>query len=191
MAKGIDRWVIFNAANQLAKQLKQSPGTVFFIPLTDSALEDPELFRWISQLLEQLQLKDHKVVFQMSESSVTTHLKQARALAGALHKINCKLSLYNFGAEPNPFQLTKHIHADYIKISHEFMKKLTTNVENQQAIQSIAEKAAEHGQISIAPDVDDAGSVSVLWGLGINLIQGDFLQAQAEELVYDFSAMAV
>jgi len=189
MAKGIDRWVIYNAANQLAEQLKRSPRTVFFLPLTDSALEDPELFRWIRRLLEQLNLPDYSVVFQMSESSVITHLKQARALSSALHKINCKISLYDFGAEPNPFQLTKHIPADYVKINREFMKNLTTSTENQQAIQAISEKARRHGQVSIAPDVEDAGSLSVLWGLGTDLIQGNFLQAQTQELAYDFSAM--
>ncbi|MEM7293048.1 MAG: EAL domain-containing protein [Pseudomonadota bacterium] len=189
MAKGIDRWVIFNAAKQLSEQIRSAPRTIFFIPLTDSALEDPELFRWIRQLLEQLRLPDYSIVFQMSESSVITHLKQARAMAAALHKINCKIALYEFGVEPNPFQLIKHVPADYVKINREFMKNLTTSMENQQAIQSIAEKARRHGQVSIAPDVEDAGSLSVLWGLGTDLIQGDFLQAQAEELGYDFSAM--
>ncbi|MEM7208231.1 MAG: EAL domain-containing protein [Pseudomonadota bacterium] len=190
MAKGIDRWVIFNAAKQLAEQIRVSPKTVFFIPLTDSALEDPELFRWIRQLLEQLRLPDYSIVFQMSESSVITHLKQARAMAAALHKINCKISLFEFGAEPNPFQLIKHVPADYVRIHKEFMKNLTTSMENQQAIQSISEKARRHGQVSIAPNVEDAGSLSVLWGLGTDLIQGDFLQAQAEDLAYDFSAMS-
>ena len=154
-----------------------------------SALEDPELFRWIRQLFEQLRLPDYSIVFQMSESSVITHLKQARAMAAALHKINCKISLFDFGVEPNPFQLIKHVPADYVKINREFMRNLTTSMENQQAIQSISEKARRHGQVSIAPDVEDAGTLSVLWGLGTDLIQGDFLQAQAEELGYDFSAM--
>ena len=190
MAKGIDRWVIFNSAKQLAEQIKHSPRTIFFIPLTDSALEDPELFRWLKQLLDQLKLPENSIVFQMSESSVITHLKQARAMAAALHKIDCKISLNDFGGEPNPFQLIKHVPADYIKINREFMKNLTSNAENQEAIQALAEKARKHGQISIAPDVEDAGSLSVLWGLGTDLIQGDFLQAQAEELAYDFSAMS-
>lgn len=190
MNKGIDRWVIMNAAKQLAEKIKEKPSTVFFIPLSDSSLEDPELFRWVRQLLEQFNLPQNTIVFQMSESSVIAHLNQARAVSAALRNIHCKISLDNFGVEPNPFQLIKHVPADYIKINREFIKNLTTSMENQHSIQSITEKARRNGQISIVPDVEDAGSLSVLWGLGVDLIQGDFLQGQTEKPNYDFSAMS-
>jgi EAL domain-containing protein (putative c-di-GMP-specific phosphodiesterase class I) len=37
--------------------------------------------------------------------------------------------------------------------------------------------------------VEDANSLSILWGLGINYIQGNFLQPPSENLEYDFSTM--
>lgn len=191
LAKGVDRWVIFNALKALAQKLRDGRQTVFFVPLTDSALEDPELFRWVRQLLEQLKLPQRCVVFQMRESAVITHLKQARALAAALHKINCQIALDNFGAEPNPFQLIKHVPADYLRLNHEFLKNLSTNKENQEAIQAITERARRDGQATIAPGVEDAGSLSVLWGLGTDMIQGSFLQPSSADLNYDFGAMTV
>ena len=41
----------------------------------------------------------------------------------------------------------------------------------------------------IIPGVVDAGVLSVLWGVGADYVQGDFLQGPSEDLNYDFSSM--
>lgn len=138
MTRSIDRWVIMSATKQLEETIKQAPNTVFFIPLSEDTLEDPELFRWFRQRLESLDLPRDCIVFQMSESSVITHLNQARAVSAALHNIHCKISLDNFGVEPNPFQLIKHVSADYVKINLEFIKDLWNDQPGKPANHSIA-----------------------------------------------------
>ncbi len=189
MLNSVDRWVILNTLKKLVVSLKQNANTVFFVRLGRGALEDGELFRWIHDRVKALKLPHGSLVFQFDEQDALSHLKQARAFSFALHKINCKIALDNFGTGPNPFQLLKHVPADYLKINRAFMEGLLSNQKNQEAIQKIARKAKEIGKPTIAPSVEDAGSLSVLWSLGTDLIQGNFLQPPTDAPSYDFSAM--
>ncbi|MDH3712853.1 MAG: EAL domain-containing protein [Gammaproteobacteria bacterium] len=189
MLNSVDRWVILNTLKKLVVKLKENENTVFFVRLSRGALEDGELFRWIHDRVKALKLPHGSLVFQFDEQDALSHLKQARAFSFALHKINCKISLDNFGTGPNPFQLLKHVPADFLKINQAFMDGLLSNQKNQEAIQKIAAKAKELGKPTIAPSVEDAGSLSVLWSLGTDLIQGNFLQKPTDDPSYDFSAM--
>ena len=189
MARGIDRWVIYRSLSQIAEKLKDDSRTIFFVPLTEAALNDPELFRWIKQLIHQFKVPPNSIVFQFNEESVIKYLKHARAMVSALRKIDAKVCLANFGTEANPFRLIRHIPVDYLKVHPLFMNGLTDNRENQQVIEAITEKAHRFGQTTVASGVEDAESLSILWGLGIDLVQGDFLQETSFEMNYDFTAM--
>jgi len=76
-------------------------------------------------------------------------------------------------------------------VNDEFTHNLQQNDQNQQAIREIASRASEEGKQTICPGVKDAGSLSVLWGLGTDMIQGEFLQEPGTERDYDFSSMAM
>ena len=71
-----------------------------------------------------------------------------------------------------------------------FMENLAENPQNQESIKNIAEQAAQLGKLSIAQQVPDAGSLSILWGMGINFIQGYFLQEPLPTMEYDFTEMS-
>ena len=43
---------------------------------------------------------------------------------------------------------------------------------------------------SIMPGVEGAGVLAVLWQLGVNFIQGDYLQAPQAQMHYDFTDLA-
>ena len=80
---------------------------------------------------------------------------------------------------------------DYLRINREFTENLQQNSQNQDAIREIASQAREQGIQTICPGVTDAGTLTVLWGIGTDMIQGEFLQEPSAERDYDFSAMAM
>ena len=53
------------------------------------------------------------------------------------------------------------------------------------------EKAAEQQIRTICPGVTDAGTLTVLWSIGTDMIQGEFLQEPSRERGYDFAAMGM
>ncbi|MBT8127977.1 MAG: EAL domain-containing protein, partial [Gammaproteobacteria bacterium] len=83
-----------------------------------------------------------------------------------------------------------HIDADYIRLDKSFMNDLADNPQNQETIKQITEQASELGKFTIAQFVKDANSLSILWGMGVNFIQGYFLQEPQPEMNYDFTDIA-
>ena len=69
------------------------------------------------------------------------------------------------------------------------MENLSDSPENQETVKKITSSAMEMNKFTIAQNVEDASSLSVLWGMGVNFIQGNFLQEPSPELDYDFTAM--
>ena len=116
-----------------------------------------------------------------------TNLKYTRKLSQQLRSIHCGLVLDDFGSGADPFQLLEHIDCDYVRMDRSFMEELTENTQHQETIKKIAGKASGMGKITIAQFVQDANSLSVLWGMGVHFIQGYFLQEPQPELNYDFS----
>jgi len=191
MSKGIDRLVLLNALKALLEQLKENRNSSFLVPLTSQAVEDPALFRWLHERLKKLQLPPSALVFLIDAAAAATRVKQASAFATAVQKIGCGIALDGFGRGNDPFQITRHVPADFLKIHEEFTQELGTNEHNQEAIKRITREAGEAGIHSICPGIDDASMLSVLWGLGVDMLQGDFLQEASPTRDYDFSSMSM
>lgn len=189
VAKALDRWVLLHSLKRLAEHRREHPETVFFIKLTAGSLEDAAVLPWIIERLKELHLPAESVVFELKEATVVSHLKQAREFVKTLKGLHCQVALDDFGTGLNPFQLLKHVNADYLKLDAGFMEDLPSSQENQETIRSLTDMAHSMNKLVIAQHVGDPNSLSVLFGMGVNYIQGNFLQEPAEELAYDFSAM--
>ena len=189
MAIAIDRWVLYQTITTLGKRWQQGHKTRFFIKLSAPSLKDETLIDWLIFQIKEKDLPSGSLVFSVKESTAVTSLKHSRALSQKLKSVNCGFLLDDFGSGTNPFQLLEHIHADYVRLDKTFMTDLLDNPQNQEAIKKLAEKASDLGKFTIAQFVPDAGSLSVLWGMGVNFIQGYFLQEPLPELNYDFTDM--
>ncbi len=191
MAKGVDRWTVLNALKALLQELHHSSDTVFFVPLSGHAFDDAGLFRWIHERIKAVKLPAGRLVFQIDGPAAATRIKQAAAFSTAVHKIGCGICLSEFGHGADPFHLTQHISVDYLRISEDFTRDLASNEQNQQAVRQIAAEARSHGKQSICPGVEDASTLTVLWTLGTDMIEGGFLQEATHERSYDFASMAM
>ena len=187
MAIAIDRWVLYKTITVLKERQEAGFKTHFFIKLSASSLKDETLIDWLDFQIKEKDLPANSLVFVVKENIAVTNLKHSKDLADKLHRIKCGFVLDDFGTGTNPMQLLGHINADYIRIEKSFMDDLTENTHNQEIIQKIAMQASEMGKFTIAQFVPDAGSLSVLWGMGVNFIQGYFLQKPEPELTYDFT----
>ena len=189
VATDIDRWLIRAALEKLASIRSEGRDTTLFIKLSAGSLQDEELVVWLAEIVRDTRVPPANVVFQVPENVITAYLKQAKALARQLQELHCKLTIEDFGTGLKPFQLLKVIPADYLKVSATLMENVSQDDENQEAVRTLSDTAHSMNKETIAPYVEDAGALSVLWGLGVNYIQGNFLQEPSESMNYDFSTM--
>ncbi len=190
MSIAIDRWVLYQTIQEYSKRQQQGKNTRFFIKLSASSVKDKTLIDWLSYQIKEKNIPANTLNFEVKESVAVTNLRNAKVLSHKLKALGCGFMLDDFGNGSNPFQLLDHIHADYIRIDSNFMADLGDNPQNQDAIKRMTEQAAELGKLSIAQHVPDAASLSLLWGMGVNFIQGYFLQEPQPEMEYDFTEMS-
>jgi len=190
MSIAIDRWVLYRTIQEYTSRLKQGKKTRFFIKLSASSIKDETLIDWLCYQIKEKDIPANTLNFEVKETVAVTNLKSAKTLSHKLRALECGFILDDFGTGTNPFQLLEHIHADYVRIESSFMDNLADNPQNQESIKSIAEQAAELGKFTIAQHVPDATSLSLLWGMGVNFIQGYFLQEPLPDMEYDFTEMS-
>ena len=190
MAIAIDRWVLYQTLQEYSNRLQQGKNTRFFIKLSASSLKDDTLIDWLSYQIKEKNIPAKTINFEVKETAAVTNLKNTKTLSHKLKALGCGFILDDFGSGTNPFQLLEHIHADYVRIESSFMDNLAENPQNQEIIKKIAEQAAEAGKFTIAQHVPDAASLSLLWGMGVNFIQGYFLQEPLPDMEYDFTEMS-
>ena len=188
-AKMLDRWKILHAIKKVSETHRQSRDIEFFIPLSADSVQDAGLALWVSENITKAKINGHQLVFMLNEAQVLSQLKAARNLTKALKQFNCQFAIDEFGTGLNPFQLVKHIDANYVRVNHSFMENLVQNSDQQQSIRELTTRASEMGLKTITPGVSDASMLSVIWTLDVDFIQGDFLQPPHAELNYDFSSL--
>ncbi|NOQ70096.1 MAG: EAL domain-containing protein, partial [Gammaproteobacteria bacterium] len=190
MSIAIDRWVLFRAIKEFSKKQAQGINTRFFIKLSASSIKDDTLMDWLSYQVKEKQIPPNTLNFEIKETVAMTNLKSAKSLAQKLKAIGCCFVLDDFGAGANPFQLLDHVDVDYIRLERNLMEDLTENTQNQETIKQLTEQATKLGKFTIAQHVPDASSLSILWGIDVNFIQGYFLQEPLPTMEYDFTEMS-
>jgi len=183
----IDRWIIKHAVEELSLQRKNGRKINFFISLSGEALSDDTLLLWICDCLRLYDAKGPWITFQISDRDIRTHVQQTRALVEGLKKIKCNLAIDHFGVTPKYESLLKHLPVDFLKLDPSFMQNLTSDPRKQVLIKEISDLAKSYDVKTIATAVEDANSLAALWTVGINYIQGYFLQEPSDTIGYDFN----
>ncbi len=188
-AKMLDRWKILHAIKKISDTIQRGRKIEFFVPLSADSIQDAGLTTWVSDNLAKSRINGEQLVFMVDEAQAVNQLKSAKTLAKGLQQIHCKFAIDEFGTGLNPFQLVKHINADYVRINTVYMDGLAQNSDNQDSIRELAYQAGDMNIDTITPGVTDAAVLSVLWTLNVDYVQGEFLQSPQKELNYDFSSM--
>jgi EAL domain-containing protein (putative c-di-GMP-specific phosphodiesterase class I) len=137
---------------------------------------DPTLVAWVSARLKEANLAPSALCIQVTEEAARKHLKQAQALASQLADAGIFFALEHFGLGNKCVALLGKLKLDYVKIDGSLMQGLATSEANQSRIRSLVEAARSHRIDTIAERVEDANTMAVLWQLGVQYMQGYFVQ---------------
>lgn len=182
----IDRWVVGRAIAVIGERLRAGIRTTLMVRITEVSLQDDSLFKHIQEQLVRHGADGSLLVIQLSESKVFTHLRSAQAFQLSMAPTGVRVGLDQFGSGLNSFQLLTHFNADLLKLDRTFMQDLASNADHQRRLHDLASKAHELGKQVIIDHVQDAASLSILFGAGIDYAEGNFLAAASANLDYDF-----
>jgi len=182
----IDRWVIQRAIGVISERMKAGKHTNLFVKVTPASLVEGGLDGFIGEQLRAHAIPGDRLVLQIPESKVFTHLKAVQAFQKSVAALGCRVALEQFGTGLNSFQMLSHFDPAILKIDRSFILELAKNAELQKQVRDIVGKAHAAGKLTVAEFVSDAGTMSVLFGMGMDFVEGNFLAAPGPAMNYDF-----
>jgi diguanylate cyclase (GGDEF)-like protein/PAS domain S-box-containing protein len=182
----MDRWVIQESLQQLRTELEKGHRNRLFITITGGTLKDKELVPWLSDILREFRLPADRIVFQLSETDISSQLPTATEFSRAVKELHCRICIKHFGTSTSYREVIKAIPADYVKIDGSYVQDLANGNSLDKSFNKMVEQLNNNRRITIAPLVEGTKVMSKLWKSGVNLIQGYYLQPPRERMDYDF-----
>lgn len=171
MMKSIDRFMIRSAIDFC----KESEVDRVFVRLSKQSVLDTTTLPWMDQEFDKHEFDCTRLVMQIPERDAAKHIKQTREIVKKLRKIGIGFALEHYGVDREKFQILDILKPDYIKVDGELMHSLTTDKEVQKSVESIVRAANERNIKSIAERVENANAMAVLFQLGLDYMQGHYV----------------
>ncbi|MBS0002732.1 MAG: EAL domain-containing protein [Thioalkalivibrio sp.] len=187
-AAPLDRWVIQQAIKVLAGELKRDDRTVFFLKLSQGSLDGEPVVDWLRRALDRHKVPAGNVVVEFREATLLTQPDSAAAVASGLGEMGVGLCIGDFGNGLEPFRILDQVDAAFIRLDGSFVNLLTQDQEAQGTVRELTETARSRDRQVIMPMVEDADTLTAVFSLEVNLVQGYFVQPPSEQLDFDFAS---
>ena len=178
LMKNIDRWVV-GASLSFAAQRK--PGCLF-VRLSKDTVKDATFQGWLENHVRSSRAEPGRLCFQVTEAAAATQVAQVKELSGALRQRGFRFAIDGFGSGRDSQGLLDAIPLDFVKIDGALVQSLAGDQQLQQRTRVLVEAATKRLIQTIAERVEDANTMAVLWQIGVQYIQGYFIN-EPEEVV--------
>src|SRR6185312_3719147 len=178
LMKNIDRWVV-GASLSFAAQRK--PGCLF-VRLSKDTVADATFQGWLENHVRSSRADPGRLCFQVNEGVASTYAPQVKALAAALRQRGFRFAIDGFGSGRDSQGLLDAVPLDFVKIDGALVQSLAGDQGLQSRTRTLVDAATKRLIQTIAERVEDANTMAVLWQIGVQYIQGYFIN-EPEQVV--------
>lgn len=183
----LDEWVLRNTIEQIREASRQGLKRKFFISISNITYRNASFMETLVNELKFYNIDASLLVFQISFSDVKiepTILKNF--ITVVKKKCGCQVAFDQIGFSQITDKVLKEYYVDYLKIDGTFSQNLLNNEESQRVIKEIIEVTRRNNVKTIAKSVENANTLALLWNIGIDAVQGYFLQEPSDIMRFDF-----
>ncbi len=171
----IDRWVVARAIAQIGERQRAGHTTHLLVQIDSASFTDPQLLTMLRTELAAHHVRGEQLWLQTPESKVFTHLYNAQQFLSEISVQGCKMGLEQFGTGLDSFQLLTHFKPAFLKLDRNLTQDINSNHDSLEKIREITSRAQDNGIATFAEFVTDSTSMSALFKVGVDYVQGDFV----------------
>lgn len=186
LISSLDEWVVKNTIQQIREATRQGIRRKFFITLSPSTYRTNQFLETLQSDLKFYNVDPNLLVFQVKFSDLKTNNSALKNFIQVVKSCGCQIAFDHIGFGNMTSQTLKEFPVDYIKIDGSFSQNLMTDQSAREVIQSLIELSEKHHIRTIAKSVEDANTLALLWNLGVDAVQGYFLQRPSDHMQFDF-----
>ena len=153
-----------------------------FVRLSKDTAKDGSFLEWLENHVRSSRAEPQRLCFQVTEGIASTYIAQVKTLATALRQKGFRFALDSFGSGRDSQGLLESIPLDFVKIDGALVQGLTADAQLQQRVRVLVEQATKRQIQTIGERVEDANTMAVLWQVGVQYIQGYFVN-EPEQVV--------
>lgn len=172
----VDRWVVQATLSAIAHGAIRLPDErSCSINLSAQALAEDGFLDFVVDCLDHSQVAPYRICFEVSESAVMERFDQARRFVAVVHGIGCQFALDDFGSGLGSLTTLKEMSIDYLKIDGAYTRDLRPETLNHQIVTAITGVSRILGFKVIAEQVESQADFETLRSIGVDFIQGNFI----------------
>ncbi|HJU38892.1 MAG TPA: EAL domain-containing protein, partial [Tahibacter sp.] len=184
----VDRWVASRCLMVLSDRARLGRPVRLFASQSSSAMRDPSRVGWLRQQIETRRIDANRLVLELRVPADDAARDALTGFAAAAQKIGVGLCLSGLEPGDGAHATIDAVPTDYVKLSPACMDDRSIRYRDE--LRRLVHHAHDGGRRVIAPRIEDAQSAAMLWTVGVDFIQGNFVQHEAQNLDYDFRAAA-
>lgn len=173
MASRIDRWVLQQALDFLARSSASTPAPQVSVNLSGQSLADQAFHHWAqAQLRAAGPAVCARLWLEVNETVAVGQLADTALFIAQVHQAGVRVALDNFGAGAASFSYLRSLQVDAIKIDGRFVADLPSDPLAEAAVRCFVDVARLLGLQVVAECVEQAQVLTQLRGLGVTQVQG-------------------
>jgi PAS domain S-box-containing protein len=169
----IDRWVVGQAARIAAT------GRHVGVNLSADSIMSKDMLTFIRGEIETAGADPSNLVFEITETALMGDIDKGRAFTEGIVQLGSSIALDDFGTGSGTLTHVKNLNVRYLKIDIEFVRGLTSSLENQHVVKAIVNLAQGFRCETVAEGVEDAEVLELLREYGVDFVQGFYLARPA------------
>lgn len=172
----IERWVVRHAIEELTRR-KPNHKLDFHIHLSRESALDNSMLSWVCDCLREYKVKGNGLYFQFDYELLLEAPPGLDSLLDGLKKINCRIACNNLVPMPAEQALELRQPVDTARYAASVTATLRDTPESRESLAALNAEIHEKGIKTLASGVGDAETLELLWRMGVDLVQGKFLQS--------------
>jgi EAL domain-containing protein (putative c-di-GMP-specific phosphodiesterase class I) len=184
----VDRWVVEHCIAQIA-QRRDKAAMHLFVSQSLASVRDAQGPAWLQATLARHGVGAGALVLELRAADATDAPADVQRYLTTMRALGVQLALSGLDEELADVHPLPSLQVEFVKLAPR-----VPNADAQAARESfiaLVERLHERGSKVIAARVEDARGAAELWSTGVDMIQGNFVQAADQNLAFDFGGTQV
>jgi EAL domain-containing protein (putative c-di-GMP-specific phosphodiesterase class I) len=173
----LDRWVVRSALTSLGQGAIRLPDQrSLAINLSGQSMAEESFLEFVVECLDHSQVEPSQICFEVTERAVVGNIDHAKRFVGVLHGMGCQFGLDDFGSDIGSLASLPGLDVDFLKIDGAYTRDLGSDGVNHEVVTAITRLSRTVGFKVIAEQVEDEANFDHLRALGVDFIQGNYVE---------------